>query len=87
MEIEIIKDELNKDVYRFYQNGLTFLLNDYVKLERKTKRHGWRVIGLYERVSLRRGNIKLEDIPFTDEMVEMATNKAISQIKILKERP
>lgn len=87
MKIEVIKDDLNKDVYRFYQNGLTFLLNDYVKLERKTKRHGWRVVGLYERLNIRRSNVNLEDVPFTDEMVEIVRNKAISEIKILKQRP
>jgi hypothetical protein len=84
MEIEIIKDDLNKEIYRFYQNKMVFTLSYYFKQTRQSKRHGWRSILFYDRTFKRNSNISEHEIPLTDEVIRMVTGKAIQEIIITK---
>ena len=84
MEVEVIKDELNKEVYRFYEDKMTFRLSHYFKQTRQSKRHGWKSILFYDRFLNRNSNVKVEDVPLTDYVIQVVTEKAVSQIQVIK---
>jgi len=84
MEIEIIIDDLNKKVYQFYQDGMRFRLNYYSEKHRQTKRHGWKSIKYYDRLRQRDCTIKVDEIPLTDELIQIVKERAINSVQVTK---
>lgn len=66
-------DGLHKVEWSFWLNNFQFELDRYVLWIRQTKRHKWITFKAYERLRHRRymgyRKIKLEDIPFSKEIM------------------
>jgi len=83
MKIEINIDDLNQEVYSFWENGRILVLDSYVLLNRENKRNKkWKIVKLYSRLSDRRSNIIESEVPFTEEIRQMALEEFIKTLTI-----
>lgn len=83
MTIEIKIDDLNKEVYRFWENGTHLILDSYCFLSRETKRkQKWNCLKVYERISSRGTNMIESEVPFTDEVRQLALDEYIKTLSI-----
>lgn len=83
MTIEIITDELNKEVYRFWENETTLILDSYYLLNRESKRkQKWTYLKTYERLSGRSSTIIESDVPFTEEIKQLALTEYIKTLSV-----
>jgi len=82
--LEIIIDDFNKVQYGFYfdDRKMIIYLDKYIILYRETKRHGWKISKQYERLDQRHNTIKLEDIPFDDNIKTKAKQIFVDQITV-----
>lgn len=82
--MEIIKDDLHKVEYRMWFNDreMNLVLDKYIIWERKTKRHGWEMKGLYDRLTARHADIPLEDVPFGPEVREAVKDWFVKMIEV-----
>ena len=83
MTIEIKIDDLNKEVYRFWENGTHLILDSYYFLSRETKRkQKWNYLKVYERLSSRGTNMIESEVPFSDEVRKLALDEYVKLISV-----
>lgn len=83
MTIEIKIDDLNKEVYRFWENGTTLVLDSYYLLSRENKRkQKWNYLKTYERISSRGANTAESEVPFTEEIRQLALDEYVKLLKV-----
>ena len=92
IEIEIPIDDLTKETYRFVfidnmGHNPRIVLDFYGKYTRKTKRHGWNTEGgHYSRMRHHQGSMKVDEVPFGEEIKKMALDKFVSGISVEKDK-
>lgn len=83
MTIEIKIDDLNKEVYRFWEHEQNLILDSYYLCLRESKRkRNWEYLKIYERLSGRISNITENEVPFTDEIKKLALDEYIKLLKV-----
>lgn len=83
MTIEIKIDDLNKEVYRFWENGTTLVLDSYYLLSRENKKkQKWSYLKVYERILSRGTNTLESEVPFTDEIKKLALDEYIKLLSV-----
>lgn len=83
MTIEIKIDDLNKEVYRFWENGTTLILDSYHLLTRESKRkQKWEFKKVYERLSGRNSTINENNVPLTTEVRDLALDEYIKTLSV-----
>ena len=79
---EVSPDGLEQETWRFWLNDrLCLVLNYYERAERPTKRHGFKVLGKWDRLaSFRRGNTLPEKPAVPDEVRAAIMADAVSKL-------
>ena len=83
------EDYLSCEVWKFwfYDYYGLLVLDYYAKMSRPTKRHKFRADEWWSRLDNRGSSLKIEDVPFPDDVTTEAREKFIAQIKVVKECP
>jgi len=83
MTIEIKIDDLNKEVYRFWENGTHLVLDSYNLLNRENKRkQKWTYLKTYERLSDKQSTLSENEVPLTDEVKELILDEYIKLLSV-----
>lgn len=83
MTIEIKIDDLNKEVYKFWENSTDLILDSYSLLSRENKRkQKWSYLKTYERVSSRQSTISEDEVPLTREIKKMVLDEYIKLLSV-----
>lgn len=82
VEININKDELERERYIFYYLDETLWLDKYFSEKRETKRHKYKIVKHYNRLSARESNVKEEDVPISKEIKQEALNAFIARLNV-----
>ena len=79
--IETNVTDLSKEVWNFVLIGTSLELKKYEIFERASKRSSWKCVKKFD-ILLKENSIKLVDIPFTDEVKDLALSELVSQITV-----
>lgn len=86
IELNYKTDELTQEQYVFWfdDSRKTLWLDQYEIQTRETKRHKFRTVKQYKRLSSRSDyiNVKKEEVPLSDQIKKNAIDKLISEIKV-----
>ncbi len=84
MELIIKHNDLKQEIYRFWLRDETKLvLDSYYIQEKKTSRHKFQTIKQYNRLDQRGNTLKLNDVPFNDNIKQLAKNKLLNSINVV----
>lgn len=83
MTIEIKIDDLNKEIYRFWENGTTLILDSYYLLNRESKRkQKWNYLKIYERLSKKDSNMLESEVPFTESIKQLVLEEYVKLLSV-----
>jgi len=86
--IEVIKGDgiLKRQVWRFWYNDSRneIVLSRYTVEEKKTNRHKFRVVKVYNRLDKRDNTIAVGDVPLPDDVKEAAMKQFLDSLNVTK---
>ena len=77
--------DLVSEEWHFCVVGEQVVLDRYTYLERASKRHKYRAVRWYERINARDSTVKLDEVPFPDDVTEEALAEVRSRFYVVKE--
>lgn len=77
-------DELRRETYRYWFNDheMRLILDGYCFEERKSKRHGWKVVAEWERYRSHHNQMSREQIPQREEVRQAVLKQFVDSITI-----
>lgn len=92
MKIEIVRnseDLLTCQKWGFWVNSgrwdeIRVILDTYTETKRPTKRHGWKLSGVYNRIMHRNNTIKVDEVAIPEDVAAEARVKIINSIVVMK---
>lgn len=82
---EVLSDDgLVREVYLYWfdDRKMQLVLDSYTFEERKSKRHGWKNVAVWDRTDKRYNTIQREQIPVRDEVRQAVLKQFVEQITI-----
>lgn len=79
------RDDLTEEEWSFSVINEQIVLNYYCYLERPTKRHKHRVVRYYDRLNHRDRTVKVDDVPFPDDVAAEALAEIRARFRVVKD--
>lgn len=75
-------DDLTTEMFYFWLNDLVLILDSYIVVKRKTKRHKGEILKKYDRLRGRESTLSETDVPFTEEIKQQAIEYVTSKLSV-----
>lgn len=75
-------DELNKEVFSFFDDGYILYLDTYCLFNRESKSHSFKKVKWYERLRQRESNIQENEVILSEDIKQRAINEVISRLQV-----